>query len=151
MYVSTHVHGLHRCFMLLLAAVMVQNVLGDLAQTLHRLGFDPHHRQFITKLHEKGMLSFLSDKDLSAVGMSEQQISAYRNLATDLQSGNAMQKGVDKSESSARTNTGSNGKIGGAVDTDAVSDDNIEMSGRIKTLEKTKRCVSMRSFKKKPF
>ena len=40
----------------------------DLAMTLHRLGFDAHHRQFITKLHDKGMLSFLSDKDLSAVG-----------------------------------------------------------------------------------
>lgn len=156
---STHVHGLHRYCILLLAVVTVQNAaagsdvrdaVGDLAQTLHRLGFDPHHRQFITKLHEKGMLSFLSDKDLSAVGMSEEQIRAYRSLATDLGSGNTMHKDIDKSETSAKANTGTNGKTVGPVDTDAVSDDKIEMSRRIKTLEKSKRCVPMHSFKKIP-
>ena len=50
--------------MLLCLAASATTAMGgpEFNELLRKMGFDLHHRTFITKLHEKGMLSFLGDK-----------------------------------------------------------------------------------------
>ena len=115
----------------------------DLALTLHQLGFDPHHRQFITKLHDRGMLGFLSDKDLVAVGMSQAQIDTYRSLAAHLQSGTPMPTGPGATAAAdgAASATSKAGAGGVALAADA-DDGSAALMQQIKMAEDAKRCAS---------